>query len=155
MTVKLTNAQKGDAGEYAAAAELAARGWMVDLPRRGAKDIDLDAHSAAGARTAGIQVKTRASGDFALGENLMALADADAASWVVLVTLAPAGERSHFFVVPGNHVTAGMLAYAGGRPDGGAGWTRKYFGQAEFAGYDEAWDLMDTPAWRAPWRMPA
>ena len=74
-------------------------------------------------------------------------------SWVVLVTLATPGERSHFFVVPRNHATAAMHAYAGGRPDQGEGWRRKLFGEGDFAGYDEAWEDMTTSAAQAPWRM--
>ena len=67
MSVMLTSSQEGEAGEYAAAAELAARGWMVDRPYdRRSREIDWFAHSPSGARTIAVNVKARASGDFHL-----------------------------------------------------------------------------------------
>ena len=71
----LSSAQKGEAGEYATAAEFAVRGWMVQMARRGARGIDLFAHSPIGERTCGVQVKTRASGDFQFSANLLELAE--------------------------------------------------------------------------------
>ena len=100
-----------------------------------------------------MQVKTRASGDFQFSPNLLELAEPTADEWVVLVTLGPAGERSHFFVVPRNHVTAGLLAYKGYLDAEGKAWPRIIFGDVEFPGYNEAWDLLDRPAHHARWGM--
>ena len=72
---------------------------------------------------------------------------------MILVTLKPAGERSHFFVVPRNHVTAGLLAYKGYLDADNKPWPGIIFGDAEYTGYDEAWDLLDRPAHQAPWAM--
>lgn len=69
------------------------------------------------------------------------------------MTLAPAGERSHLFIVPRNHVTAGQLAYKGYLDAEGKAWPRIIFGDVEFRGYDEAWDLLNRPAHRARWGM--
>jgi hypothetical protein len=151
--VALSTRQKGDAGEYAAAAELAIRGWMIVMADRGAKGIDLFAQSPVGERTCGVQIKTRASGDFHFSENLLTLAEPTADAWVILVTLTAPGERAHFFVIPRNHVSAGLLAYKGYRDAEGKTWPRMLFGEAEFTGYDEAWQLMHRPAHGAPWRM--
>jgi hypothetical protein len=149
-----TSQQKGDAGEYAAAAELAIRGWMVDMPRRGARGIDLYGRSPEGHRTCGIQVKAQTRGDFAFGPDLLELAEPTADEWVILVTLTQPGERCQFYVVPRNHVTAGLLAYKGYCDAAGKAWPRMFFGPAEFAGYLEAWHLMDRPAREGPWAMP-
>lgn len=145
--------QKGDAGEYAAAAELANLGWMVDMPRRGARGIDLYAHRHEGNRTCGVQVKARTKGDFQFDNNFLELAERSADAWVILVTLSPPGERSQFFVLPHNHVAAALIAYKGYTDANGKGWPRKVFGAHEFAGYTEAWALMEQPAQEAPWKM--
>ncbi len=145
--------QTGDAGEYAAAAELATRGWMVDMPRRGARHIDLYAHRREGNRTCGVQVKTRTKGDFQFDNDFLELAEPTADAWVILVTLSPPGERSQFFVLPHNHVAAALIAYKGYRDANGQGWPRKMLGPHEFTGYTEAWALMERPAQEAPWRM--
>jgi hypothetical protein len=154
MGAPLNPSQKGDAGEYAAAAELAVRGWTVDMPRRGAKGIDLYARSPIGGRTCGVQVKTRSRGDFAFKPNLLELVDAIADEWVILVTLKDPGTRCDFHVVPRNHVTAALLAYKGYLDLEGKSWPRMMFGEAEFAGYREAWNLMERPAPDAAWGMP-
>jgi hypothetical protein len=145
--------QKGDAGEYAAAAELANRGWMVDMPRRGARNIDLYAHRREGNRTCGVQVKARTRGDFQFDNNFLELAEPTADAWVILVTLSPPGGRSQFFVLPHNHVAAALIAYKGYRDANGKGWPRKMLGPHEFTGYTEAWALMEHPAQKAPWQM--
>jgi hypothetical protein len=72
---------------------------------------------------------------------------------VVLVTLASAGERSHFFVVPRNHVTAGLLACKGYLDGEGKAWPQIIFGDVEFPGYNEAWDLLDRLGREARWGM--
>ncbi len=136
------------------AAELAIRGWMVDLPRRGAPSIDLYAHRFQDSRTCGVQVKARSRGDFTLSDDLLTFADPAADSWVVLVTLGDAGSRSHFSVVPRNHVTLAMRAFQGHMDNEGKPWTRKMLGPQEFASYDEAWDLMERPANEAPYGLP-
>ncbi len=139
------------------AAELALRGWTVDLPRRGQRGIDLYAYDVAQKRTCGIQVKTRglSSKDFRFDPGLLEPAARTADEWVVLVALAPPFSRSEFYVVPRSHVTAAMLTYAQGRSDKGAGWTARYLGPQEFTKYHERWDLMDRSAIEADWLMPS
>ena len=51
-------------------------------------------------------------------------AERTADEWVIVVALAPAGERSHFYVVPRNHLTAAIVAYAGTLEDSSL-WTAK------------------------------
>jgi hypothetical protein len=103
-------------------------------------------------RTCGIQVKTRSSGAFLLGDRLIRPVERNADEWVILVTLAKVGERSHFHVVPRNHVAAAMVAYAGSL-DASRPWKAKYLGDDVFGGYDEAWPLMEHPAAEARWAI--
>jgi len=126
---------------------------MVDMPRRGARQIDLYAHHREGNRTCGVQVKTRTKGDFQFDDNFLELAEPTADAWAILVTLSPPGERSQFFVLPHNHIAAALIAYKGYTDANGKGWPRKMLGPQEFTGYTEAWPLMERPAQEARWRM--
>lgn len=146
--------QAGEAGEYAAAAELALRGWTVDLPRRGAAGIDLYARSPSDGRTCGIQVKAqRRGGDFDVG-GLASPVGRTADEWAILVTLAPPGTRSSFYVMPRNHPYAAIAAVEESFQQQGKRLGRKMLGSGLWDGYAERWELMSQPAVEAECLLP-
>lgn len=145
----------GDAGEYAVAAELAVRGWTVDVPRRNQQGIDLYGYHNEQRRTVGVQVKTRlaSSKDFRFDESLLEPAP-EVDAWVVLVALAAPGTRSNFLVVPRQHVNAILRTFDRTVQERGKTWKALYMGAHEFARYDERWDSMQSPSSGAEWLMP-
>lgn len=154
LVLALSASQAGEAGEYAAAAELAVRGWTVDLPRRGAAGIDLYARSPAGGRTCGIQVKAqRRVGDFDVG-GLASPVDRTADEWAILVTLKPAGTRSSFYVLPRNHPYAAITAVTESFHQQGKQIKRMMLGSGLWDGYLEKWELMTHPAVEAECLLP-
>lgn len=151
---RLTGAQAGEAGEYAVAAELANRGWTVDLARRGRSDVDLYARPPARDRTCGIQVKAQQRvGDFTV-TGLASPAAREGDEWAILVTLPEPGARATFYVVPRNHAYAVIAAIEGSFARQGKAFAFKAVGSGAWEGYEEGWELMDSPAIEAPWLMP-
>lgn len=87
----------GAAGAYHVAAELSARGFIASLTWGNAPRTDVLAqHRDRPTLIHGIQVKTRRSGSFQLGEASEAVVPADANEWYVLVSLRAPGERPDF-----------------------------------------------------------
>ncbi len=110
---RLTGAQAGEAGEYAVVAELANRGWAVDLARRGRSHVDLYARPPADDRTCGVQVKAQQrAGDFTV-TGLASPTARQSDEWAILVTLPEPGTRGIFYVVPRNHAYAVITAIEG------------------------------------------
>jgi Holliday junction resolvase-like predicted endonuclease len=151
---KPDRARIGDAGEYMAAAELTLRGWTVDMARRGARGVDLYAQHPSDGRVCAVQVKTRTGKDFTFDAGFLELVDPDADTWVILATFQPP-EPWRFTILPRNHAGAAVIAFNAYYDSQGKVWGRKLLGPQEFVGYDDAWELMDASARRAPWRMPA
>lgn len=121
-----SKATTGAAGEYFAAAELSARGWIATISVRGAPDTDVLAQHAETGRLIAVQTKTARPGvtDFQLRGSKKTDVDAegnriplrdeipakDASEWFVFVGLNEPGERPDYFVVPRNVVA--VLIYA-------------------------------------------
>jgi len=141
----------GSAGLFAAAAELARWDWLVSPTFGNAKRTDLLAQHTAIQRTAAIQVKTRARGDFQL--DVFDHAPPDANEWVVLVTLGERGTQPAFNVVPRNHVCLVVRMVAALKESEGKSWPRKVITEREFARYRGCWELMTAPAEEAPWML--
>lgn len=156
----MSTAITGAAGAYFVAGELSQRGWIASLTWGNTPRTDVLAQKLDPALTAAVQVKTRISGDFQVGVHGEDPSPVDANEWYVLVSLAGAGERPTFYVIPRNHLSAfifvGFRAWVAERPEKrNAKGTARAFKPREMEGYQEAWDLLDDPAAKAPWRVPA
>jgi hypothetical protein len=144
----------GLAGVHLVAGKLCLLGWSVAATARGAKRTDLLAQRPDGSSCA-IQVKTRSSGDFHVGAGALDASPKGADEWFVLVNC-PTGEAWPMCnVLPRNHLVAAARVFKAWHDDEGKPWSRKLLGEQEFAGYRDAWKLMDKPAPKVrQWRMP-
>ena len=142
----------GQAGVHLVAAELCLRGWKVAPTVAGTTRTDLLAQRQDGS-TCAIQVKTRARGDFQIGDPAAATAEAD--EWFVLVNRPTISTWPQCNVLPRNHLVAAVRVYQAICDARGEVWKRKgLLGEQEFQGYRDAWELMEKHARDAPWRMP-
>lgn len=144
----------GASGVHLVAAKLCLWGWQVASTGRGAARTDLLAQRPDGSSCA-IQVKTRSSGDFHVGAKALEASPVGADEWYVLVNCPTADKWPTFNVLPRNHLVAAARVFDATCAARGKSWSRKMLGEQEFAGYRDAWDLIDTPASKVRiWRMP-
>lgn len=141
--------QTGAAGAFLVAAELSLRGWPASVTFGNTKRTDLLAQVGDHLLPVAVQVKTKGekSRDFRLA-SLTQLSPSGANEWVVLVAL-HADARADFFVVPRDHVVASVVAVMHALPKNSWG----ALGPQEFAGYQDAWSLMERPARAAKWSV--
>jgi hypothetical protein len=160
MANKNATAITGAAGAYFVVAELSQLGWAASPTWGNAPRTDVLAQKADGSRVAAIQVKTRRSGSFQIGEKAEKPSTA-ANEWFVLVALNGAGVRPDFYVLPRDHITA--LVYYGYRAwlDRPGRNGRKHNETSmraikidEITDYQERWDLLDANTSKAPWMLP-
>lgn len=160
MANKNATAITGAAGAYFVVAELSQLGWAASPTWGNAPRTDVLAQKADGSRVAAIQVKTRLSGSFQIGEKAETPSTVDG-EWFVLVALNGAGVRPDFYVLPRNHITA--LVYYGYRAwlDRPGRHGRKHRETSmraikidEVASYKERWDLLDAATGEAAWMLP-
>lgn len=167
----------GAAGEYFAAAELSARGWIATISVRGAPSTDVLAQHAETGRLIAVQTKTAGPGmtDFQLrgstktdvdadgnripfGDEIPAKADNE---WFVFVGLKEPEERPDYFVVPRNVVA--VLIYAehvhvmrtpkrGGGQRAGAAHRR--LRRQDLEPYRDQFQLLPASSRQAPWQVP-
>ncbi len=75
--------------------------------------------------------------------------------WYVLVNCPTLEAWPSFNVLPRNHLVAAARVFQAMCDDEGRTWSRKVLGEHEFAGYRDAWELMNTPSGKVrDWRMP-
>jgi hypothetical protein len=117
--MRKTTAITGAAGAYFVLAELSQLGWAASPTWGNAPRTDVLAQRADGARIIAIQVKTRLSGSFHIGQKGETPSAQRSNEWFVLVSLHGPGQRPDFYVVPRNHIAA--LVYCGFR----AGFTHR------------------------------
>jgi len=142
----------GSAGLFAAAYELAREGWLVSPTFGNAARTDLLAQHSETDLTAGIQVKTRTSGDFDL--DVWDASPPGANEWVILVSLGQRNTRPGFNVVPRNHACLVVRVLGAILEEQGRRWPRKLIGEQEFNRYGGSWELMTRQAHEAPWMLP-
>ena len=157
----MARALTGAAGEFFVAAELARRGWRPSITPRGVERTDVLAQHSESGRLVALQVKTATTNAFRLG-----LKDEQPAyapnEWFVLVALGDAKARPRYYVLP-TDVVAGWLYVdhriwlEGTKRDG---TPRKdtpiraiRIAEIDVV-YEEAWDLLNAPADKAPVRVP-
>ena len=150
----------GAAGAYFAAAELSHRGWIASLTWGNTPRTDILAQSLDPPILVAVQVKARDTGDFQLGVHGEDPSTPGTNEWYILVSLGDVGARPDYYVVPRDHVSA--LAHIGYRTwlaePGRGGRKRNAHSKRDhtpedFAGYHEAWELLEAPASKAPWRL--
>jgi hypothetical protein len=167
----------GAAGEYFAAAELSARGWIATISVRGAPGTDVLAQHAESGRLIAVQTKAAGPGmaDFQLhgstkkdvdaegnriplGDEIPAKADNE---WFVFVGLKEPGERPDYFVVPRNVVAVLIYSYhvhlmrtlkKGGVERVGAAHRR--LRRQDLEPYRDQFQLLLDSSGQAPWRVP-
>lgn len=151
----------GAAGAYLTAGELSQRGWVASLTWGNAPRTDVLAQRLDPPLVAAIQVKTRRTGDFQVGDKAEAPAQQGGNEWFVFVSLIGPGSRPVYYVVPRAHLSA--LVYVGDRlwlaaPGRGGRvrqeTARRAVSDRDIDGYREAWELLDQPAEAAEARLP-
>jgi hypothetical protein len=149
----------GASGEYHVAAELSRRGWLATVTIKNSPGTDVLAQKLdpGNPRLIAVQTKTASAGveRFQLKESDERLSARD--EWFVLVALRDVLERPRFYVVP-RDVVAGRiysdhrewLSTAGKRPRNPT--TMRALLPKHLGGYEEAWDLLDSPSDQAEFR---
>lgn len=144
----------GAAGAYSVTAELSQRGWIASPTWGNAPRTDVLAQRADGSRMAAIQVKTRRTGTFAVGNP--APSPEQANEWFVMVSLNGPGQRPDFYVIPRDHLVA--LAYVGDeeykKRRGRTKSVRTAVNPIDLEAYSERWDLLEDDADAPPWMIP-
>lgn len=139
----MTRAATGLVGEYAVAAELSRRGWLVTMAIGHAPEIDLMAAHPEAWQHIDVQVKTASPnrGHFQLSP---LHEDAPGSLWFVFVKLRGELERPQFFVVPGGLVAAILYAVrkrleveAGKRTS-----VHRVMHPSWIVGYEDGWELL-------------
>ena len=95
--MRTATAITGAAGAYFVVAELSQLGWAASPTWGNAPRTDVLAQRA-GSRMAAIQVKTRLSGSFHIGQKGESPSPAGGNEWFVLVSLHGAGQRPDFYI---------------------------------------------------------
>lgn len=137
------------AGELFVCAELTNRGWPASLTPQNTARIDVLAQLGDEALPSAIQVKTKKSGDFHVGASTR-FSRRFANEWAILVALRD-DAKPDYYVMPYDvffaHVSALEVAIPGNK--------RALLGEQEFSEsvYLNAWNLLDSPSWEAPWDM--
>ena len=174
----VSTAITGAAGEYFAAAELSARGWIATISVRGAPATDVLAQHAETRRLIAVQTKTASSGmiyfqlrgstkkdidpkdghRIPLHDEIPAQADNE---WFVFVGLKEPGERPDYFVVPRNVVTVLIYnepVYLANTPKkrGGirAGAAHRGIRRRDLEPYRDQFQLLPHSSSQAPWHIP-
>jgi len=150
-------------GEHFVCAALAQEGWAASLTRDGVARTDVLAVHSATRHMVEIQVKTSTTHtkpSWQLGEVPL---DTEGREWFVFVALGSSvRERPRCFVVPRNHVAAGVwITHQAWLtdpevPDGkrNAPMSRARAGVEVWAGYKERWDLLRGPGQETPVFLP-
>jgi hypothetical protein len=167
----------GAAGEYFAAAELSARGWIATISVRGAPATDVLAQHAQTGRLIAVQTKTAGPGmtDFQLRGSTKADLDADGHriplgdeilakgdnEWFVFVGLKELRERPDYFVVPRNLVAVVIYSkhvHLTGTPKKGggerAGAAHRLLRRKDLEPYRDQFQLLLDSSYQAPWHVP-
>jgi hypothetical protein len=152
-----TTGLTGAAGEYFVAAELSLRGWLATVTIKNAPGTDVLAQNLESGLVVSIQTKAASYGNkFQLNakSEQITLSEND---WYVLVKLHEQRTRPTFYVVPRNDVAAAIYAMQvrwmkvparSGKPHKST--TLRVIAGKHFAGYEEAWELLEHPASAAP-----
>lgn len=152
----------GSAGEHYVCSMLARSGWAASLTRDGLARTDVLAVQTSGERRMiEVQVKTITGGSWPLGTKgtLGALSDRE---WYVFVRLGRFPERPSTWIVPRDHVAAATwighmswLTDPSARPGKrNAGIASARIGPADFARYEDRWDLLNGSALEVPVMLP-
>jgi hypothetical protein len=173
----VSTAITGAAGEYFAAAELSAHGWIATISVRGAPVTDVLAQHAETHRLIAVQTKAAGPGmtDFQLRGSTKTNVDAAGNriplrdeipdkgdnEWFVFVGLKEPGERPDYFVVPRNvvavliyavHVHRARMPKKGGGERAGAAHRR--LRRRELEPYRDQFQLLLDSSRQAPWHVP-
>ena len=167
----------GAAGEYFAAAELSARGWIATISVRGAPATDVLAQHAETGRLIAVQTKTAGPGmtDFQLRGSTKTDVDPDGHriplhdefpargdnEWFVFVGLNEPTERPDYLVVPRNVVATLIYAvhvYLTRTPKRGggerAGAAHRALRRRDMEPYRDQFQLLMHSSRQAPWHIP-
>jgi hypothetical protein len=154
------NELTGSVGEFLVAAELARRGWVPSITPRGVERTDVLAQHAETGAVIAVQVKTANSEHFRLKQKNEETSK-QWNQWYVFVSLRGLTERARFFVVPTNVVAAFVYVDHRGwlrRPGRGGATHRdspvRAAKVADFAAYEDAWEMLGAPANQAPVHLP-
>jgi hypothetical protein len=146
----------GAAGEYYVAAELSRRAWLATITIKNSPGTDVLAQHLVTGVLVAIQVKTAGPGNQFQLDAKCELGARQMNEWFVLVKLHETDRRPSFYVMPRNIVAGAVYAQhlewlnrdRGDREVKNT--SRRTLRTEHIAGYEDRWDLLDSPADEAP-----